>query len=280
MSVTLYRRPGQMKKIPAVILIFILPLISSAQEFVVKNYKYRLVSTELSPKAAIQQAKSEALTACVQENLGLQVMNLTRMQKQDDNQRYTEKFNEYTQQISNGFIRRFKIIDTVSTFNQETLSLETRITLDITLYKPEGENELGLTATTGKANFKTGETAEINYSVKESAYIYLFDLNYWNEYCLIYESKEPLKANVTTTFPTAGMIYELAMTKEEKNDYEFGSFVMVAAEKPMNFAVRAGVDNNWKFDCLAFDRFFQVISAVKKHYSISYLPYCIEEPKK
>lgn len=255
-------------------------LALQAQEFVVKNYHYRFISTELSPKAAIQQATREALTACVQENLGTQVMNLTRMEKQEDNRRYTEKFNEYTQQISNGFIRRFKITDTVSVFNQESLSLETRITLDITLYKPEGDNELGLSATTGKATFANGEAAEITYSVKVPAYIYLFDLNYQNEYCLIYESKEPVRANETMTFPKAGMIFELAMTKEEKTEYEFGSFLTVASEKPINFGVRAGVDNNWKFDCLAFDRFFKVISGIKKDYSITYLPYCIEEPQK
>ncbi|MEI7727162.1 MAG: hypothetical protein WCK09_18780, partial [Bacteroidota bacterium] len=104
------------------------------------------MSTELSAKEAIGQARKEALAACVQENLGTQVMNLTRLEKQENDKKYLEKFNDFTQQISNGYVRRYVMKDTSSVYDPKTLSLETRITLDITLYKPENDNSLGLFA--------------------------------------------------------------------------------------------------------------------------------------
>lgn len=265
-----------MKKVPATIIIIFLTIFALGQEFVVKNYKYRLVSTELSPKEAIQQARIEALTACVQENLGAQVMNLTRLEKQENDKQYMEKFNDFTQQISNGYVRSFKIKDTTSTYDPNTLSLETRITLDVTLYKPENNNEVGLFASSDKTTYRNEESALISYSLKEPAYFYLFDLNYRNEYCLIYETRDPVPANQQMTFPDQRMIFKLTMAKGDKNVFEFGSFAVIASIKPVNFGVPAGVDNNWNCTFISFDRFFKVISGIKKDYSITYLPYCIE----
>ncbi|MEI6435025.1 MAG: hypothetical protein WCP32_09290 [Bacteroidota bacterium] len=265
-----------MKKVLVTFIIVFSTFFAIGQEFVVKNYKYRLVSTELSPKEAIQQARKEALTACVQENLGAQVMNLTRLEKQENNLQYMEKFNDFTQQISNGYVRRFKIKDTISTYDPNTLSLETRITMDVTLYKPENDNEVGLFASTDKSTYRNEESAAISYSLKKPAYFYLFDLNYLNQYCLVYETREPMPADQPITFPDQKMIFQLTMAKGDENAYEFGSFVVIAAVKPVNFGVPAGVDNNWKCSYIEFDRFFQVISEIKKDYSIAYLPYCIE----
>lgn len=261
-------------------LLFVVMLVAGhtliAQEVTIRDYSYRLVTTDLSARQAIQRATREALVACVQENLGTRVMNLTVLEKQEKNRQYQEKFNEYSRQVSYGFIRNYRIRDTLSHFDPSTLTLETRITLDITLFNPESDNDLGLMVTTGKTSFITGESARIEYSLKKPAYIYIFDLNYRNEYCLIYESRTPVVENTPLVFPEPGMVFELAMSKEDHNDFEFGSFLMVASVKPVNLGVKAAIQNNWKFDCLDFNAFFGIISAIKKDHSISYLPYCIE----
>lgn len=251
--------------------------VAQAQEFLVRDYAYKMVSTDLSPKEALRKAVREALVACVQEHMGTQVMNLTQFEKQEKNQQYQERFNEYTQQVSFGFVRKYKVKDSLTQFDAGKLVLETRITLDITLFKPDSENDLGFSATTGKATFMNGEAAKIDYSVKIPSFIYLFDLNYKNQYCLIYETPQPVEAGKKYLFPEPGMIFELAMTKEDENDYEFGSFVMVASEKPVNFGVKAAISNNWNFDCLDFEKFFKTCSAIKKDHSIIYLPYSIME---
>lgn len=249
---------------------------ANAQEMTVRDYSYRLITTDLSPRQAIQRATREALVACVQENLGTRVMNLTVLEKQEKDRNYQEKFNEYSQQVSYGFIRNYRIKDTISQFEPSTLTLETRITMDITLYNPESDNDLGLMVTTGKTSFGNGEPATIRYSLKKNAYIYIFDLNYRNEYCLIHESPEAVQENIPLVFPEPGMVFELEMVKEDDNDFEFGSFLMVASLKPVNFGVKAATKNNWKFQCLDFNTFFGIISGIKKDHSISYLPYCIE----
>jgi hypothetical protein len=246
------------------------------QEMVVKNYRYRLVSTELSPKQAIQQSIREALAACVQENLGTQVMNLTRLEKQENDRKFMEKFNDFTQLISNGYVRRFVVKDTVSAYDQKTLSLETRITMDITLYKPESDNPAGLYVSTDKTTYKNDNQARLTYSLKQASYVYLFDLNFRNEFCLLYETKDRVAENKTMVFPESRMSFTLAMTKEDKSDYEFGSFVVLATEKPINFGVPSVVENNWTCTYVDFTRFFSIISGIKKDYSIMYLPYCIE----
>lgn len=249
---------------------------SYAQEIVVKDYHYRLVSTELSAKQAIQQARKEALAACVQENLGIQVMNLTRLEKQENDKKYLEKFNDFTQQISNGYVKRYVMKDTSSTYDPKTLSLETRITLDITLYKPENDNTVGLYSSSDKTTYKNEGSAQITYSVKQSAYLYIFDLTFQNEFCLLHETKEPVPENKTIVFPEKRMLFELTMAKEDKSDFEFGSFVIVAAVKPINFGILAATDNKSNCTYMDFNKFFSIISGIRKDYSIMYLPYCIE----
>lgn len=250
--------------------------VATAQETTIRDYSYRLFTTDLSPRQAIQRATREALVACVQEKLGTRVMNLTVLEKQEKDRKYQEKFNEYCQQVSYGFIRNYRIKDTISQYEPSTLTLETRITLDITLYNPESDNDLGLMVTTGKTSFRNGEPATIRYSMKKSAYIYIFDLNYRNEYCLIHESPAPVQENTPLVFPEPGMVFELEMVKEDENDFEFGSFLMVASQKPVNFGVKAATKNNWRLECLDFNTFFSITSAIKKDHSISYLPYSIE----
>ncbi len=249
---------------------------SYAQEIVIRDYHYRLITTELSPRQAIQQARKEALAACVQENLGTQVMNLTRLEKQENEKKYSEKFNDFTQQISNGYVKRYVMKDTSSVYDNRTLSLETRITLDITLYKPENDNSLGLAASCNKSSYKNEEPAEITLSVKNSAFFYLLDLTYNNEFCLLHESKIPVPENYTLIFPEKGMSFELSMAKEDKNDFEFGSFVVIASVKPVNFGVLAADANHSNCNYIDFNKFFSVISGIKKDFSIMYLPYCIE----
>ncbi len=257
-------------------LLIALPIVQ-AQELLVRDYTYKMVSTELSPKEALKKAVRDALVTCVQEHMGTQVMNLTQFEKQEKNKNYQERFNEYTQQVSFGFVRKYKVKDSLTQFDANKLVLETRITLDITLFKPESDNDLGFIASTGKATFRNGEIAKIDYSVKIPSYVYLFDLNYKNQYCLIYETQGSVEAGKQFQFPEPGMIFELAMTKEDENDFEFGSFVMVASEKPVNFGVKAAISNNWNFDCLDFEKFFKTCSAIKKDHSIVYIPYCIME---
>jgi hypothetical protein len=249
--------------------------VAGAQELLVKDYTYRLVSTDLSPRQAIRQALREALTACVQENLGTSVMNLTRLEKQEDDLAYRDRFTDFTQQISAGYVKRYRITDTVSVYHPEQLALETRIVLDITLQKPDRNNEIGLDAASGKAFYRKGEAATVNWSVKRGAWCYLFDLNFRNEFCLIFETKAELEPNTTFHFP-GDRKFELAMTKEDANTFEFGSFVVLASEKPLNFGVPAAVDNGFQCSYLTFDRFFTVFSGIRKDHSIIYLPYCIE----
>jgi hypothetical protein len=265
-----------MKRIPLSAIIIFWVCLGFSQEVVVKNYKYRLVTTELSPKQAIQQARREALAACVQENLGTQVMNFTRLEKQQHDRKYMEKFNDFTQLVSNGYVRRFVVKDTVSTYDEKTLSLETRITLDITLYKPESDNPLGLYVATDKTTYNSGNKAMLTYSLEKTGYVYLFDLNYRNEFCLLYETKNPVPDNSTMVFPEENMRFTLTMAKEDKNDYEFGSFLVLATVKPVNFGVPAVVDNDYTCSYLDFTGFFSIISGIKKDYSIMYLPYSIE----
>ena len=247
-----------------------------SQEIVIKDFHYRLVSTELSPKQAIQQARKEALTACVQENLGTEVMNLTRLEKQEKDKKYSEKFNDFTQQISNGYVRRYVMKDTSSVYDNKTLSLETSVTMDITLYKPENDNSVGLYASSDKSTYKNEESAQITYSVKSPAFFYLLDLTFNNEFCLLHESKEPVADNKDVVFPKKNMSFELSMAKEDKSDFEFGSFVIIASVRPINFGVPAADINHSNCSYLKFDKFFSVISGVKKDCSIKYLPYCIE----
>ena len=247
-----------------------------AQEMVIKDYHYRLVSTELSAKEAIGQARKEALAACVQENLGTQVMNLTRLEKQENDKKYLEKFNDFTQQISNGYVRRYVMKDTSSVYDPKTLSLETRITLDITLYKPENDNSLGLFASSDKSTYKNDESAMVTFSVKNPAFFYLLDLTFINEFCLLHESKEPVPENKTVIFPEKRMSYSLSMSKEDKSDFEFGSFVIIASAKPINFGIPAADVNHSNCTYLDFNKFFSVISGIRKDFTIMYLPYCIE----
>jgi hypothetical protein len=250
------------------------------QEFVVKDYKYRLVSVELSPRQAIEQAKKEALAACAQEQLGVQIFNLVQLQKQESDLKYKEKFTEFTQQFSLGFIRKYKTKDTSSSFDPVSLAMETTVTMDITLYKPENDDDLGLSADLEKSVFIDGEAAIVSYSLKKQGYIYLFDLNFKNQYCLIYETHEAVIPDKEMTFPSSSSIFELAMTKEEtEGNTEFGSFVLVASEKPYNFGIKAAIENQWQIDCLDFDRFFKVLKNRKNDHSIFYLPYCIENKK-
>ena len=68
----------------------------------------------------------------------------------------------------------------------------------------------------------------------------------------------------------------MAMTKEDKKDFEFGSFLMIASAKPLNFGVTAIIDNHNECTYIDFNKFFSIISAIKKDHSIIYLPYCIE----
>ena len=247
-----------------------------AQEIIVKDYQYRLVSTELSPKQAIQQARKEALATCVQEKLGTQVMNLTRLEKQEGDKKYQEKFNDFTQQISTGYVRRYVMKDTSSVYDQKTLSLETRIILDITLYKPENDNSLGLFASSDKSTYKNDESAMVTFSIKNPAFFYLLDLTFNNEFCLLHESKEPVPENKTVIFPEKRMSFSLSMAKEDKSDFEFGSFVIIASVKPINFGIPAADVNHSNCTYLDFNKFFSIISGIKKDYSIMYLPYCIE----
>jgi len=265
-----------LRRLPGLGLLVFCAAVGFAQEVVVKNYHYRLVTTELSPKQAIRQALKEALAACVQENLGTQVMNLTRLEKQENDSKYMEKFNDFTQLISNGYVRRFVVKDTVSGYDQKTLSLETRITLDITLYKPESDNPVGLYVSTDKTTYKNENKARVTYSVKKPSYVYLFDLNFRNEFCLLYETTGTMPANKTMMFPENENAFSLAMTREDKSDFEFGSFVVLATGKPVNFGVPSVVENNWNCTYLDFARFFSILSGIKSDYSIMYLPYCIE----
>jgi hypothetical protein len=253
--------------------------ICMAQEITIKNYSYRFVSTELSPKQAIQKAKKEALAACVQENLGVGVMNLTQFVKQQSDRDYSEKFSEFTQQISLGFIRKYRTKSTSSRFDEEKLALETTVVLDITIYKPKESDDLGLSATTGQSTFIDGDAATISYSVKEPSYIYIFDLNHRNQYCLIHETESKITENQKYIFPESSMPIELAMTKEAPDEFEFGSFVIMACGKPVNFQIKPAIKNQWKFECLDFDKFFGKINGIKSDHSIVYLPYCIETKK-
>ena len=68
----------------------------------------------------------------------------------------------------------------------------------------------------------------------------------------------------------------LAETKEDKSDFEFGSFVIIAAAKPINFGVPAADVNQSNCTYLDFNKFFSIISGIRKEFSIMYLPYCIE----
>ena len=247
-----------------------------AQEIVIKDYHYRLVSTELSAKQAIQQARKEALVACVQENLGTEVMNLTRLEKQENDKKYNEKFNDFTQQISNGYVRGYVMKDTNSVYDSKTLSIETKITLDITLYKPENDNSVGLFVSSDKSTYKNEESAKVTYSVKKPTFFYLLDLTFNNEFCLLHESKEPVPENKTVIFPEKRMSFSLSMAKEDKSDFEFGSFVIIASVKPINFGIPAADVNHSNCTYLDFNKFFSIISGIKKDYSIMYLPYCIE----
>ena len=235
-----------------------------------------MISTELSPKQAIQQAKKEALAACVQEKLGTQVMNMARLEKQEKDKKYTEKFNEFTQLISTGYVRRYEMKDTSSFYDERTLSLETRVVLDITLYKPENDNPMGLFVSSVKSEYKNEEPAKITYFVKKSSYYYLLDLTSNNEFCLLHESKEPIAENTPLIFPGKNMSFELIMAKEEKSDFEFGSFVIIASAKPINLGVPPADENRSICTYLDFNTFFSIISEIRKDYSIMYLPYCIE----
>ena len=265
-----------MSRLYGLVVFVCLSCFSYAQEMLIRDYRFRLVSTELSPKQAIQQAIKEALARCVQENLGTQVMNMSRLEKQEHDTKYTEKFNDFTQQISNGYVKRYLMKDTSSVYNDKTLTLETRITLDISLYKPENDNLVGLFASSDKSAYKSGESAQVSFSVKNPAFFYLLDLTFNNEFCLIHESKEVIPGNTPTIFPEKRMSFELSMAKEDNSDFEFGSFVIIASVKPVNFGVPAADVNNSNCIFLDFNKFFSIISGIRKDYSIVYLPYCIE----
>ena len=77
-------------------------------------------------------------------------------------------------------------------------------------------------------------------------------------------------------FPENQMLFNLTMAKEDKSEFEFGSFVIIAAVKPVNFGIPSVVDNHFTCTYLDFAKFFSIISTIKKDYSIIYLPYCIE----
>ena len=83
-------------------------------------------------------------------------------------------------------------------------------------------------------------------------------------------------SKITYTNKEKGMSFELSMAKEDKNDFEFGSFVVIASVKPVNFGVLAADANHSNCNYMDFNKFFSVISGIKKDFSIMYLPYCIE----
>lgn len=247
---------------------------SYTQEILIKDFHHRFVTTELSAKQAIQQAIKEALTACVQENLGTMVLNMARIEKQEKDKKYTQKYNSFTQLISNGYVRRYVVKDTILVHDE--LSLDIRVILDITLYKPKNDDEMGLNVTCDKFEYTNEESAQIAFSVKRPAYIYLLDLTFNNEFCLLHETKEKIPENTTINFPEKKVSFELSMVKEDKSDMEFGSFVVIASEKPINFGISAADISQSNCSYFDFNVFFSIISGIKKDYSLQYLPYCIE----
>jgi hypothetical protein len=247
-----------------------------SQQIEIKGFSYKLVSTELSAKQAIIQATKEALSTCVQEKLGTSIIDLTRLEKRENGAKYEERFNSFSQQISNGYVSSYILTDTNQVFDEKSLTLTTKITLNAVLQIPENDNRTGLWAKANSTFFVDKSTASLNYSVKNAAFIYFFDLNFSNSYCLLYESKTQTDANKIFEFPSKDMTFELEMKKEDPSAVEFGSFVAIASDELLNFGILPATQNRGECQMISFHDFFRVISIKRKTFSILYLPYCIE----
>ena len=177
-----------------------------------------------------------------------------------------------------GFVKSYEITDTVQICKEYPI-IETTIKLNVTLTKPKKQNPLGLYADINKNYFKENEKAEITYSVKVPAYLYFLTLTAKDSILVLYETNNKIPANKVLKFPDPVTNYSIVMVKEIDDDYEFGSFIVFATTKFLNFpAIKKHITGEGyeKLKIFSYQQFHVILTKNSKEYSLQYLPYCIE----
>jgi hypothetical protein len=249
-----------------------------SQTITIEKYDYTLSTTGKSREEALKKATSEALSNCLQENIGIDVFGITQSMQYMDNEKFRERFSDFTLLISKGYIKRYEILDTMQSC-QKFPVLETRIALNVTLAIPDMDNSLDIYADVNKTVFKANEKAEITYSVEKSSFVYFFALTSTDSILVLYEPEEKTQARGVLKFPDPATPYSLVMSKEIEDDFEFGCFIVLATKKKLNFPEIKMHNTGERFEKLkvySIEQFHQLISSLDGENSIKYLPYSIE----
>lgn len=241
----------------------------------VKNYSIHVMTTDISPKEALRKAVNEALSSCIQQKLGVSVIDLTNFQKTESNNTYKENFNDFMMQFSLGYVAGYEITDTIQNLKSGGV-IETNLLMNIRLRQPQTEDPFGLYASANNSFFKNQDELTLSYSVKKTSYLYVFDMTWQDEVLLLMDSQEKLLANKNYIYPAEISAQKLVMEKEAKNEYEFGCMIVIATKNPVNFGISVLGSGDDSHNVLKVQRFFEQLNAIHGDYSIKYVPYCIE----
>ncbi|MCK9616354.1 MAG: DUF4384 domain-containing protein [Lentimicrobiaceae bacterium] len=256
-------------------LFWIISVTSFAQIIEVNNFPFQLLTTDISPNDAIRKTIKEALSACIQQKMGVSVIDLTNFQRTETNSTYKEYFNNFMMQFSLGYVSGYEIIDTIQNLQSGGV-IETTIKMNIRLRQPQSEDPFGLYAKTNASFFHNQDQLFMEYSVKKPGYIYIFDMTWKDEVGLLVESQEKIEQNRKYIFPPETWPFKLVMEKEAKNDFEFGCMIILISRTPLNFGIKPLGSHPGANSFISIREFFEIINVMHGEYSIKYIPYCIE----